>query len=60
MAKTKEEVKAIPSYTKEQFLASKTYATERDLLNALLEDGKTYTKDQVNSMVDSFMKGKVK
>ena len=36
------------------------YAHRRDLLSVLLEDGKEYTKDQVDSLIEDFMKGKVK
>ena len=34
------------SYTKDQLLRSKKYAARRDLLGALLEDGKTYPEIQ--------------
>lgn len=47
------------AYTKEQLLASKKYATRRDLLGVLLEDGKSYTEMQVQMAINHFMKGKV-
>lgn len=53
--KKKEENK----YTKEQILLSYKYAKRRDLLNALLDDGREYTLDEVDSMMDKFLKGKV-
>lgn len=47
------------TYTKEQLLASTKYANRRDLISALLENGKTYTLDKVDALIDKFMKGKV-
>ena len=41
-------------FTKEQFLKSNTYRQHRDLLNAVLDDKKTYTKEQVNNMINKF------
>lgn len=51
---------AAPVYTKAQLLASKKYANRQDILNALLEDGKTYTTAQVDALIEKFMKGQVK
>lgn len=51
---------AAPVYTKAQLLASKKYANRQDVLNALLEDGKTYTTDQVDALIEKYMKGQVK
>lgn len=48
------------SYTKDQLLRSKKYAARRDLLGALLEDGKTYTAAQVDRKINQFLKRKVK
>ena len=48
------------SYTKDQLLRSKKYAARRDLLGALLEDGKTYTAAQVDREITQFLKRKVK
>lgn len=47
-------------YTKNQIINSKTYVNNRDLLNALLSDNKTYSKSQVNEIIENFKKGKVK
>lgn len=47
-------------HTKAQLLASKKYANRQDILNALLEDGKTYTTDQVDALIEKYMKGQVK
>ena len=35
-------------------------AKPRDLLSPLLKDGQQYTHDQVQSLIENFMKGKVK
>lgn len=49
-----------PAFTKAQLLESKRYRDRRDLLNALLQDGETYTAEQADTMITGFMKGKVK
>lgn len=64
MAKTSDqaptEVKAAAAvYTKEQLAASKRYANRRDIISALLVDGKTYTLNEVDELIEKFMKGKV-
>lgn len=46
-------------FTKEQILKFKKYENRIDLLNALLDDGKKYTKAEVEDAVKAFMKGKV-
>ena len=45
---------------KENILKFKRYRNRVDLLNALLEDNKAYTIDEVDALIDEFMKGKVK
>lgn len=47
-------------FSKEQILASMKYSNRRDVLVAILDDNKSYTLEQVDSLVDKFMKGKVK
>lgn len=55
---SKAEVQTVQAveYTKEQLLKSEAYQNRRDLVNALLNDNKTYTKEQVNALMDDFMK----
>ena len=48
------------AFTKEQILASDKYANRRDVLGAILSDDKTYTFEKVDSLLEKFMKGKVK
>ena len=45
-------------FTKEQILASKKYSNRRDVLGVILAD-KNYTLEQVDSLLEKFMKGKV-
>ena len=44
------------TYKKEQLVASKRYANRRDLLR---EDGKAYTLNEVDGLIEKYMKGKV-
>lgn len=53
---TKQEI----MFTKEQILASNKYANRRDVLGVILSDDKTYTFEKVDSLLEKFMKGKVK
>lgn len=47
------------TYSKDQILASEKYAKRRDLVNALLDDDKEYTIEEVDEMMQKFLKGKV-
>nr|DAS27059.1 MAG TPA: hypothetical protein [Caudoviricetes sp.] len=53
-------VEAAVLFSKNQVLAFDRYANRRDLLSALLKDEKKYTIDQVDKLIQDFMKGKVK
>lgn len=46
-------------FSKQQLVASKKYSVQRDVLNALLEDGQVYTFDEVDRKLKEFLKGKV-
>lgn len=48
------------TFTKESIINSNKYSNRKDLLNGLLKDDKEYTFEQVDEMIDKFMKGKVK
>lgn len=54
--KTKEK----PKFTKRQLLKSKKYQHQKDLLNAILENDKSYGTSEVDKLIDNFMKEKVK
>lgn len=60
MAKTENKAEQAAAFTKAQLTASKKYANRRDIISALLDDGKTYTLDEVDALIDKYMKGKVK
>lgn len=47
-------------YTKEQIVASKQFAEHKDIVNALLESGKTYTIGEVQAIVNQFLIKEVK
>lgn len=59
MAVKKTEKKQESKFTKGQILASKKYANRRDVLGVILIDEKQYTFEQVDSLLEKFMKGKV-
>ena len=48
------------AFSKEQLLASKRYGGQKDLINALLADDKMYSFEEVDSMINKVMKGKVR
>lgn len=50
---------AIVTFPKEQILSAKRFSNRKDILGELLEDGKEYSFDQVDSLMDEYMKGKV-
>lgn len=52
--KTKTKAK---TYTKEQILRSDVYRYRRDLVGALLEDGKSYEIKEVDNMIENYLKG---
>ena len=47
------------AFPKKDLLNSKRFRNERDLVSALLEDGKEYTVSEVEVMITKYMKGKV-
>lgn len=60
MENEKKEIKSNEkSYLKEAYLKSKKYKNKKDLINTLLEDSKSYTENQVNKLIDNYLKRKV-
>ena len=49
-----------PKFRKGQILSMRRYANRRDLLGALLQDGRSYTHDEIHARLREFEKGKVK
>ena len=63
MGETNTEVKPqvfVDVFTKQQLAESKRYKKQRDLLEALLEDGKTYTIAQVDQITGDYLRKEVK
>lgn len=54
-----EEKVEVLTFSKEQILSANKYKNRKDILGALLEDGKEYSFDQADALMDDFMKGKV-
>lgn len=53
------ETTEVVTFTKEQIMKSNTFKKHRDLLSVMLNDKKTYSKEQVNKMISKFYgKGK--
>lgn len=52
-------VKEETKYSKKQLVSSKKYASNRDLLQVLLEDNKSYTFKEVESKINEFKKRRV-
>ena len=57
---TKQEECVVTGFTKSQILASNKYLDRKDVLNVLLDEGVQYTVEQVDSIIEKFMKGMVK
>ena len=47
-------------FTKDSIMRSKRFAHRRDALSFLLKDGDSYTCDEVERILENYMKGKVK
>lgn len=52
--------KAERRFSKEQLLASERFRNRRDLTEALLDAGKSYTVKAAEEKIQNYMKGKVK
>lgn len=47
-------------FSKKQLISAKRFRDRRDLVEALLDDGQTYTVKVVEEKIERYMKGKVK
>lgn len=47
-------------FSKEQILLSKKYIKNRDLLRTILKDEGIYSFNEVDSLIEKFMKGRIK
>jgi hypothetical protein len=48
------------AHSKESYLKAKAYKWKVDLINALLDDDKYYTKAEVDALIDNYLKSEVK
>ena len=46
-------------YTKNQIVRSKTFIDNKDLLNAVLKEDKSYSKQEINKIIENYKKGKL-
>lgn len=46
-------------YTKAQFLGSKTLGVQRDVIQAVLKDDETYTKEEAMKLIRGYLKKEV-
>lgn len=60
MATKKTEIKQETLFTKEQILASNKYADKKDVCNTVIPDNFHGTLNEVDVLIENFMKGKVK
>lgn len=57
-AEVQEKVQSVQKmFSKEQILASARYHNRRDLVDALLDEDKSYTIEEVDNAISKFMKG---
>lgn len=54
------EATATPRFDKAQLLTSKKYASRKDLIGVLLAENTTYTTDEVDALIEKYLKGQVK
>ena len=60
MATNKTKIKQETVFTKEQILASNKYANKKDVCNTVIPDDFNGTLNEVDVLIEKFMKGKVK
>ena len=47
-------------FSKKQLASAEKFSDKRDMLNALLEEEKSYTADEAEKIISDYMKGQVK
>ena len=57
--KKEEKVIIENKFTKEQLISSKLFRNDKDVLSAILESNKEYTKKEAQEIIETFTKGKV-
>ena len=48
------------TFSKQELLQAECYHGKKDLVSALLEDGRKYSLKEVDAVIEKFMKGKVR
>lgn len=51
---------SVNTFTKDQIVNAKRYRQDIDIVNALLDDCKTYTLAEVDNIIERFKKGSAK
>lgn len=52
--------KSVEQFDKQQLVKSQKYLDKQDILTVLLEENKKYSFDEVDKIIEKFMKGQVK
>lgn len=55
---TKVEAPKVLKFSKKEFVKSHKFAKRKDLVNALLKEGKTYSIKEVEDLINNFLYGK--
>ena len=50
----------IPTFSKEQLISAKKYRDKQDVLSVILKDDVKYGFDEIESLINKFMKNEVK
>lgn len=58
--KKEEAVEDILKYSKDQFMATKKYTGQRDLLSFLLDENTMYSFDEVDKVIEKFLESEAK
>lgn len=56
----KEKISKALGFSKQKLLSFPRYLGRKDLLNAILEEGKSYTIEKTEELINKFMKGSAK
>lgn len=59
-AEKDKKIEAETLFTKEQLVSAKKYVHQKDLLNILLENDKTYSFKETDCLIEEFLKKEVK
>lgn len=60
LSEKKTEKAEVVKFSKGQILTAKKYKHNKDVVNVVLSDDQVYTLEDVDKLIEKFMKGKVK